>query len=218
MNVREPLSEHRIVEAAARVADVGGVGAISMRNVGRELGVEAMSLYHHVASKEALLDALVDWVFAQIELPTPEMSWRTGMRVQARSARRVLVDHSWALTLVESRSRPGPAVLRHHDAVIGCLLSGGFSLDLVAQAFSVLDAYVYGFALTERNLPFDPTSTDGAVDLAAEMLPVLAAYPHLAELAVHLTGAGEYSFSAQFEEGLDLILDQLEMRAREAQA
>src|SRR5690606_22730266 len=183
-----------------------GYAAISMRNVGKELGVEAMSLYHHVANKDALLDALADWVFARIELPEPDMGWHEGPRVRAASAREVLVRHPWALTLIDSRTNPGPALLRHHDAVIGCMRRGGFSIDLAAQAFSVIDAYVYGFALTERHLPFDPANGDAAVDLAADMMPALTEYPHLAEFVQHLTGAGTYSFSAQFDEGLDIIL------------
>lgn len=212
MRAGRPLSRPRIVEAAVAVADDGGYAAISMRNVGRQLGVEAMSLYHHIANKDALLDALVDWVFAQIELPAAEDSWRDGMRRRAGSARRVLVDHPWALTLIDSRSDPGPALLRHHDAVIGCLRRGGFSIGLSAQAFSVIDAYVYGFALTERNLPFDPSTTTDAVDFAVEVAPLLGDYPHLAELVQHLTASGEYSFSQQFEEGLEIILAELEHR------
>ncbi len=215
MEARQPLSPERIVEAAASVADDGGAAAISMRNVARELGVEAMSLYHHIANKDALLDALVNWVFAQIVLPDADTSWREGMRVRAASARDVLVGHPWALTLIDSRSNPGPALLRHHDAVIGCLRRGGFTIELAAQAFSVIDAYVYGFALTERNLPFDPTTTDQAVDLATEVMPVLAQHRYLLELVQHLTGGGEYSFSDQFEEGLDIILDELARRLDE---
>lgn len=209
MGEGRPLSKPRIVEAAVEVADHGGFAAISMRNVGRQLGVEAMSLYHHIANKDALLDALADWVFAQIELPVAADSWQDGMRRRAGSARRVLVDHPWALTLIDSRSDPGPALLRHHDAVIGCLRGGGFSIDLAARAFSVIDAYVYGFALTERNLPFDPSTTTDAVDFAAEVTPLLSGYPHLAELVQHLTASGEYSFSGQFEDGLEIILDEL---------
>lgn len=212
MTARQPLSEGRIIAAAVRVADAGGYAAISMRNVGKELGVEAMSLYHHVANKDALLDALADWVFAQIELPEAEMGWREGLRSRSASAREVLVTHPWALTLIDSRTNPGPALLRHHDAVIGCMRRGGFSIDLAAQAFSVIDAYVYGFALTERNLPFDPGSSDQALDLAADMMPALAEYPHLTELVQHLTEAGTYSFSDQFDAGLDIILDELERR------
>ncbi|MCA0251443.1 MAG: TetR/AcrR family transcriptional regulator [Actinobacteria bacterium] len=209
MGEGRPLSGPRIIEAAVEVADHGGFAAISMRNVGRQLGVEAMSLYHHIANKDALLDALVDWVFAQIELPATTDSWQDGMRRRAGSARRVLVDHPWALTLIDSRSAPGPALLRHHDAVIGCLRDGGFSIDLAARAFSVIDAYVYGFALTERNLPFDPSTTTDAVDFAAEVAPLLSEYPHLAELVQHLTASGEYSFSRQFEDGLEIILGEL---------
>ncbi len=216
MTDRHPLSEERIVEAAVAVADRGGFVAISMRNVGRELGVEAMSLYHHVAGKDALLDALVDWVFAQIVLPPDAAPWREGMQVRARSARDVLVAHPWALTLIDSRSHPGPALLRHHDAVIGCLRGGGFSLDLAAQAFSVIDAYVYGFALTERNLPFDPGGGGESRDFIAQIMPVLAPYPHVADLVRHQTSSGDYSFSTQFDQGLDIILDELGRRLRTA--
>lgn len=211
---RQPLTPARIIEAAVRVADAGGYAAISMRNVGKELGVEAMSLYHHVAGKDALLDALADWVFARIEPPAADAPWREGMRLRAASTRRVLVDHPWALTLIDSRTNPGPALLAHHDSVIGCLRRGGFSIGLAAQAFSVIDAYVYGFALTERNLPFDPTTGDQAVDFAAEVMPLLSGYPHLIELVQHLTGPGEYRFSDQFAEGLDIILDELDKRLR----
>lgn len=211
---RQPLTPARIVEAAVRVADAGGYAAISMRNVGKELGVEAMSLYHHVAGKDALLDALADWVFARIELPAADAPWREGMRLRAASMRRVLVGHPWALTLIDSRTNPGPALLAHHDSVIGCLRRGGFSIELAAQAFSVIDAYVYGFALTEQNLPFDPTTGDQAVDFAAEVMPLLAGYPHLIELVQHLTGSGDYRFSDQFTEGLDIILDELDRRLR----
>lgn len=212
MSDRQPLSKERIVDAAAAVADDGGFAAISMRNVGRQLGVEAMSLYHHVANKDALLDALMDWVFAQIALPGPEAGWRDGMRLRAASARDVLVNHPWALSLIDSRPAAGPALLRHHDAVIGCLRRGGFSVELAAQAFSVIDAYVYGFALTERNLPFDPGATSGPADLMAAVAPGLAGYPHLSELVEHLTALGDYAFSSQFDDGLEIILDELGRR------
>lgn len=216
MGERQPLSADRIVAAAVRVADAGGYTAVTMRNVGAELGVEAMSLYHHVANKDALLDALVEWVFSRIELPSAETAWREGMRTRAASLRDVLVRHPWALTLLDSRTNPGPALLRHHDAVIGCLRRGGFPIALAAQAFSVIDAYVYGFALTERNLPFDADTNDQAVDFAAGILPALGDFPHLVELVEHLTGPGAYSFSAQFADGLDIILDELARRLRGA--
>ena len=127
-----------------------------MRSVGRELDVEAMSLYHHVASKDALLDGLADWVFERIDTPSASGPWRSEMERRAHSARTVLAAHPWGLGLIESRRSPGPATLRHHDAVLGCLRASGFTVALAAHAFSVLDAYVYGFVLTEVNLPFQP--------------------------------------------------------------
>lgn len=212
MGTREPLSPERIIAAAASAADSGGLAAVSMRNVGRELSVEAMSLYHHVAGKEALLDGLSDWVFAQIRLPLDADSWREGMLRRARSAREVLAAHPWALGLIESRSAPGPALLRHHDAVIGCLHRGGFPLLLASQAFSVIDAYVYGFVLTEQALPFDPAGAGNAGDFAQRVAPALAEYPHLAALVGELTGGRDYVFADEFEVGLGMILDQLEHR------
>ncbi|WP_053382945.1 TetR/AcrR family transcriptional regulator [Leucobacter celer] len=212
MGAREPLSPERIISAAAGVADRGGLTAVSMRNVGRELSVEAMSLYHHVAGKEALLDGLADWVFAQIRLPRAADSWREGMLRRARSAREVLAAHPWALGLIESRSAPGPALLKHHDAVIGCLHRGGFPLLLASQAFSVIDAYVYGFVLTEQTLPFDPAVAENAGDFARQVAPALAEYPHLAALVGELTTDRDYVFADEFEVGLGMILDQLEHR------
>ena len=212
MIARAPLSQARVIDAAVRVADSGGLGSVSMRNVGKELSVEAMSLYHHIANKEALLDELADWVFSQIELPDDGMGWRVGMELRARSARKVLAAHSWALGLIESRRNPGPALLRHHDRVIGCLRRGGFDLMLASHAFSVIDAYVYGFVLTEQTLPFDPGEAHNAADFALQFEPLIAEYPNLAALVTELTNGRDYVFSDEFEEGLGLILDQLEIR------
>ncbi|HRA74886.1 MAG TPA: TetR/AcrR family transcriptional regulator [Propionicimonas sp.] len=216
MDGRRPLSGTRIIEAAVTVADRGGLAAVSMRHVGAELGVEAMSLYHHVANKEALLDALADWIFARIELPEAGQPWRTGMVGRASSARQVLAAHPWALGLIESRTVPGHALLRHHDAVIGCLRGGGFPVVLASHAFSVIDAYVYGFVLTEQNLPFDASAPAGAEDYASDVATLLADYPHLAELVGEI--AGGYIFAAEFGFGLDIILDELQRRLEAATA
>lgn len=210
MNQRLPLSGERIVEAAVAVADRGGLMAVSMRNVGRELGVEAMSLYHHVANKEALLDALADWVFSRIDLPDERERWREGMVKRAASARDVLGGHPWSLGLIESRSTPGPALMRHHNAVLGCLRAGGFPVTLASHAFSVIDAYVYGFVLTEQNLPFDSAASGAAEDFAADAAALIQDYPHLAELIQEL--ASGYTYAAEFHYGLDVILDELERR------
>ncbi|MGY5766558.1 TetR/AcrR family transcriptional regulator [Brachybacterium sp. DNPG3] len=210
MRGRQPLNLARIIDAAVAVADRGGVSAVSMRSVGREAGVEAMSLYHHVADKEALLDALTDQVFAQIALPDSGRPWRESISSHARSVRQVLTAHPWALNLVETRSSPGPAVLRRHDAVIGCLRRSGFSVLLTAHAISVIDAYVFGFALTERNLPFDAAT--GASDFADEIAVDEDRYPHLAELVRVQIRSTDYSFAAEFDVGLGIVLDELERR------
>ena len=204
---RTPLTPQRVVGAAAAVADRDGLAAVTMRTVGRELGVEAMSLYHHISGKEALLDALTDWVFAQIEPPDHTLPWREAVRGHAASTRRVLSAHPWSLTLIETRSAPGAAVLSRHDAFIGCLRRGGFSVRLTSHAISLIDAYVYGFVLTERNLPFEP---DGASEFVEQIDIPWEMYPHVTELVGELTQNGDYSFAAEFDIGLDMILDTLE--------
>lgn len=207
---RPVLSGERVVQAAVAVADRGGLAGVSMRNVGRELGVEAMSLYHHVSGKEALLDAMVDWIFARIELPGAGRPWRQAMEARCSSARAVLARHPWALGLMESRSSPGPALLQHHDAVLGCLRANGFPVRLAAHAFSALDSYVYGFVLAELHLPFAPG--EGAEEFTSDLAPLLDAYPHLAEFVAEVVVGREYAYGDEFSYGLALVLDQLEQR------
>jgi AcrR family transcriptional regulator len=210
---RETLTRERVLHAAVKLADASGLETLSMRRLGEAVGVEAMSLYNHVANKEDLLDGMVDIVFGEIELPAPEDGWRESMRRRATSMRRVLSRHRWAIGLMESRSTPGPATLRHHDAVIACLRQGGFSLALTAHAFSALDSYIYGFALAEKALPFD--TPDETAELAQSIMSRFAdgEYPYLAEMASgHIMKPG-YDHGAEFEFGLKLILDGLQ-RAR----
>ncbi|KQV64977.1 AcrR family transcriptional regulator [Nocardioides sp. Root122] len=207
---RPPLSSERIVDAASRVADRAGLAGVSMRSVGRELGVEAMSLYHHVASKDALLDGLADWIFVRIDAPAAGRPWRAQMEARAHSARAVLAAHPWGLGLIESRRTPGPANLRHHDAVLGCLRASGFSVALAAHAFSVLDAYVYGFVLTEVNLPFQPG--EAAEDFVEDLGLVMAEHPHLAEMVAEQVVGRDYAYGDEFDYGLALVLDGLEAR------
>jgi AcrR family transcriptional regulator len=192
------------------VADASGLGGVSMRSVGRELDVEAMSLYHHVASKDALLDGLTDWVFERIDTPSATAPWRSEMERRAHSARTVLAAHPWGLGLIESRRSPGPATLRHHDAVLGCLRTAGFTVALAAHAFSVLDAYVYGFVLTEVNLPFEPG--ESAEDFVGQLGMVMAEHPHLAEMVAEQVVGRDYAYGDEFDYGLALILDGLEAR------
>ena len=207
---RTPLSRERVLRAAVDVADADGIGALSMRQLGGMLGVEAMSLYNHVAGKDDLLDGMVDVVFSEIDLPPAGTDWKLAMRQRAISARQVLSRHRWALGLMESRASPGPATLRHHDAVIGLLREGGFSIAMAAHAFSVLDSHIYGFALQEASLPFD--TAEQTAELAEAILQQLpaGAYPHLAELTTEHVLQPGYDYGNEFEFGLDLILDGLE--------
>ena len=214
MTERPALSRERIIDAAARVADHRGLAGVSMRNVGTELGVEAMSLYHHISGKDDLLDGLADWVFTGVELPDLDQPWRPAMIARAASSRSRLAAHPWALGLIESRRNPGPALLHHHDTVLGCLRTNGFSVVLAAHAFSAIDAYVYGFVLTELNLPMD--SGEGADALVAEMGLPTDAYPHLAEMMTEQVVGKSYSYGDEFDFGLGLILDGLEDKLAEA--
>ena len=210
---RAPLSRDQVLQAAIALADEGGVGALSMRKLGQVLGVEAMSLYNHVAGKADLLDGMIDVVFSEIGLPPAVGGWKSAMRARALSARAVLGRHRWAIGLMESRKTPGPATLRHHDAVLGCLRGAGFSVELTAHAYSLLDSYIYGFALQEASLPFGTPEETAQVtkDIAGQM--PADEYPHLAELATaHVLQPG-YQYGSEFEIGLDLILDALERSA-----
>src|SRR3954468_12563052 len=182
--VRRPrLSRDRVLRAAMAIADAGGLGSLTIRSVAGELGAKPMSVYYHVASKEEILDGLVDLVFAEVELPDPGGEWRTELTRRADSARAVLRRHRWALGLLESRPRRGPANLRHHDAVLATFRAAGFPAALTAHAYALIDSYVYGFALQEASLPFE--GTDGVAEIAAPIVERMTAgnYPHLVEMA-----------------------------------
>jgi AcrR family transcriptional regulator len=196
------------------LADADPSEPLSMRKLGEAVGVKAMSLYNHVASKDDLLDGMVDAVFTEIPLPSEKGGWKAAMRARAIAVRAALARHRWAIGLMESRTSPGPATLRHHDAVIGCLRKAGFSIELAAHAYSAMDSYIYGFALQERSLPFD--TPEEAALLAQVMLAQFPAeqYPHLFEFTFkHVLKPG-YDFGAEYTYGLDLILDGLEKAVR----
>ena len=210
---RAPLTRDRILRAAVALADRDGIGALSMRKLGQVLGVEAMSLYNHVTSKGDVLDGMVDVVFSEIGLPAGDAGWKAVMRQRAISAREALARHRWAIGLMESRRSPGSATLRHHDAVLGCLRAAGFSVEMTAHAYSLLDSYIYGFALQEASLPFG--TAEETAQVAREIAGQLPAdqYPHLTELATgHVLRPG-YHYGDEFEIGLDLILDALDRAA-----
>lgn len=206
---RQPLTRERILTAAIELADEGGVDALSMRKLGDRLGVEAMSLYNHVANKDALLDGIVERVLAEIDVPSPDEDWKEGMRRRAASAREVFLRHPWAMGILESRPQnSSPERLGYYDAVLGALRTAGFSSRLAMRGFSVLDAYIFGFILQELSLVFDDQASLEEVgeDLMRQMAD---AYPHLAEVTVDAMGAG-YDFAAEFRFGLDLIIEALE--------
>jgi AcrR family transcriptional regulator len=203
---RVPLNRQRLLRGAIALADSAGIGALTMRSLAQELDVKPMSLYHHVANKEEIIDGIIDVVFEEIDLPMDETDWRSAMRHRAISARRVLTRHPWATPLMESRANPGPATLRHHDAVIGILRRSGFSIQLTAHAYSLLDSYIYGFALQEAGLPFDKESAPDVTEAIMAQFPT-DAYPHLAELAIEHVLQPGYDYGDEFEFGLDLILD-----------
>jgi AcrR family transcriptional regulator len=207
---RVPLSRQRALQVAMALADADGIGSLTMRRLAQELGVEAMSLYHHVASKDDILDGMVDIVFSEIDLPPTSTDWKTAMRRRAHSARTALSRHPWAISLMESRRTPGPATLRHHNAVIGCLRHAGFSIEMTAHAYSVLDSYIYGFAHHQIDLPFD--TAEETRELAETILRQLPAdeYPHFIEFTTkHVLQPG-YDYGNEFGFGLELILDGLE--------
>jgi len=207
---RPRLNRARVLTAALGLADEHGIESLTMRRLGEALGVEAMSLYNHVANKEDLLDGMIDLVFAEIELPAIGAEWKTAMGDRARSLRAALLRHRWAISLMDSRTSPGPATLRHHDAVIGCSRRAGFSIEMAAHAFSLIDSFVYGFVLQEITLPF--AATDDLVDVVGSILPNVEAgdHPYLAELTVeHVLQVG-YNHADEFDFGLFLILDALE--------
>ncbi|MEZ5143514.1 MAG: TetR/AcrR family transcriptional regulator C-terminal domain-containing protein [Acidimicrobiales bacterium] len=209
-----PLTRARVLDAAMQLADRIGVESFTIRKLAAELDVKPMAIYHHVPSKEAILDGIVDRVFAQIEPPPADMGWQAALRVRCCSARQVLNRHPWAPPLMESRTSPGPATLHHHDAVLGCMRRGGLSWQLTAHAYAILDSYVYGFALQEANLPFDDAEQVG--ELTESIIQPLSAddYPNLVGFSTgHVLQPG-YDFGDSFEFGLDLLLGGIADAAR----
>lgn len=198
------------MQAALQIADRDGLDAVTMRATAEALGITAMSLYHHVPTKDAILDAMADAVYAEVELRTPDgvdQGWRGEVEQAATSLRDALLRHPWSLQLVESRAAPGAATMRHHDSVLGSFRRDGFSVPATGLAIAMLDSYVYGFVLQEINLPFDDQTSAG--DVADQILAVhgSSAYPYLTEIAADVVSRPGYSYGAQFGPGLDLLLD-----------
>ncbi len=212
----ERLTRAGIVAAAVEVADAEGLTALSMRSVARRLDVMPMSLYNHVAHKEALLDGMVDAVFAEFYAPVPGADWRSELRRRAVTAREALKRHPWAVGLMDSRRNAGYQTLLHHDAVIGCLREAGFSLALTGHAFAVLDAHLYGFLIQELSMPFQPGQD--LADLGNQIVAALpeGQLPYFREFTLEHALQPGYDFGDEFEVGLDLIVDGLAQRLAEA--
>ena len=212
----EPLTRERIVAAGVALADAGGFRSLSMRNIAEDLGAGTMALYRHVANKEDLLDDMVDVVFAEMYPPAIGGRWKEELRERGVSARSALQRHPWAVGLMESRMHPGPASATHHNATMGCLREAGFGFREAVHAYSLLDAYTYGFALQELTVPFETPQESG--DMAATTVGDRGdEYQYLAEVVIEL-GARGYDYTEEFEFGLDLILDALERYRRTLRA
>ncbi len=211
---RQRLSPERVLDAAVALADEIGIDDLTIRRLADALDVKPMTIYHHIPNKEAIIDGMVDVVFSEIDPPPDELPWREAIAVRSRSMRQVLARHPWASPLMESRTNPGMATLRHHDAVLGCFRGGGLSLELTGHAYATIDAYLYGFALQEASLP--ATGGDDLAELAAEMASQMPTdvLPHLAEYTTERVLKPGYDFGNEFEYGLALILDGLQQAAK----
>jgi AcrR family transcriptional regulator len=206
------LSRDRVLRTAVALADERGAEALTMRNLAKELGVEAMSLYNHVANKSDLLDGMIDLVFSEIEPPAPDRDWKTELRKRAISTRAALLRHRWAVGQMEGRTSHGPSNLKVHDAVLGCLRAAGFSIEMTVHAMSVQDAYIYGFALQQTDMS-SQTPEDFAAEAQRQMVAyadALAEYPHLVEVVGGYVATAGYDYDREFLFGFNVILDGLE--------
>ena len=185
---RTPLNRERVLRAAIALADEVGIESLKMRELGLRLGVEAMSLYNHVANKDDMLDGMVDLVVGEIELPSEAAGWREAMRRRAISAQAVYSRHPWASALMDSRTSSGPARLQYFDWILGTLRQAGFTHEMTARAISILDSYVYGFGRQQLNLSAGPDMEPE--EIAEAFLQAIPAeeYPHLRERSVLETG------------------------------
>jgi AcrR family transcriptional regulator len=205
---RIPLSRERVLRAAIALADEGGIEALSMRRLAKELGVEAMSLYNHVANKDDVLNGIVDAAWGEIVMSTGEADWKTDIRQTAISAHETLLRHPWASGLW-MRQKPGPARLRYGDSLLGCLRNAGFSKNLTYHGYHIIESYIMGY--TFQVLSVRAVDTEQLEDIAASFVrgEFSAEYPHFAEHAVQHIKADHDDVSA-YELGLDLLLDGLE--------
>ena len=201
---RPGLTRERVIKAAVELVDVEGLDALTMRRLGAALGVEAMSLYKHVANKDDLINGLVEFVIGQIEIDPESTDWKEAMRQRAITARRVLVEHSWAVGLMESRALEGSVATGYIEATLSALLSSGLSTEEAVHAFWLLDSYVYGHVVQESTTSRSGANSEGTGVSGDD-------YPRLAETEEAAQDLG-MSIEDEFEFGLELILDALEQK------
>ena len=209
---RTPLTRERVLRAAIALADARGAEELTMRKLAKELGVEAMSLYNHVANKTDLLDGMIDIVFGEIDSPMAGGDWKAELRKRAASTRAALNRHRWAIGEMEGRTTHGPNNLHVHNAVLGCLRAAGFSIEMAVHAMSVQDAYIYGFALQQSDMT-PQTPEDFAAVAQQQMVDyakALSDYPHLVEVVGGYVAMAGCDYDSEFLFGLDVILDRLE--------
>lgn len=206
---RIPLTRERVLRAAIAVADDGGIGNLTMRNLAERLSVEAMSLYYHVANKDDILNGIIDIVASEIVVPMPSADWKSNIRKSSIAAHEVLQRHPWAAGLWLSSTSPGPGRLGYMDSVLGGLRDAGFSRELTHHAFHSVENHILGYSLQQAGAPFD--SDADMEELGARFLKALAVdeYPHLAEHVTYHLETGLFD-EGDYEFGLDLILDGIE--------
>lgn len=207
---KKALSKNEIISKAIQILDKEGVGALSMRKLASSLNIEAMSLYYHFKNKDKLLDSIVDYVFGKItwtSSPSSQKPWQTEMKERAFALREVLLQHSWAIGLLESRKEPGERTLIHHEQVLACLDRAGFSTSQKAKTYSLMDSYIYGFVLQEVNIPI--SNEENMPEVASEIMSGVPKdlFPNLHKIATEYVMQEGYSYSNEFVYGLDLILD-----------
>ncbi|MGH2382686.1 MAG: TetR/AcrR family transcriptional regulator C-terminal domain-containing protein [Candidatus Limnocylindria bacterium] len=207
---RVPLSRERVLRAAIGLADEAGIESLTMRRLAQELGVEAMSLYHHVAKKDDILNGIVDIVIGEFELPSPGADWKAALRTTAISAHEILVRHPWAASLVLSASGVSPARLRYMDAILGTLRAAGFSADMTDHAYHALESHIMGFTLWEVGMNLG--SDEDLKAMASAFLQTLPRdeLPHLVEHVEQHLKPPRSDDQGEFAFGLDLVLDGLE--------
>ena len=207
---REPLTRERVLRAAVELADERGLGELSMRKLAQRLGVEAMSLYNHVASKDDLLDGIVELALAEIELPPADAHWKEAIRQTAVSSYRAFLRHRWACNQLMRGSRVSPRRMQWMEDVLRTFREAGFSADLTHHAYHALDSHITGFTLWQVNMPFE--TREVLADLAEGFLDELPAdrFPYVVEHAYQHLEPASPGDKTEFEFGLDLILDGLE--------